>query len=275
MNLNTQIIDSYLAGENIDKFKDNWIYTSIGQGEFKNKNIFTKPSFENQKDVKKIYDEIKQCLISFEPFNKELWDILFKNWVSMLEKVEVYLVAGLPEPNDASVIKSPAGNNVIILDLGCWTKYLGRTDIKELIQNLFTHECCHICIQAYNPIIDSDYEDGSYLTKLNSLVFNEGLAHLLSFCKNIDSYDWNNSKISEVKSKSLLIIKEAVEETEMEKQNSYLYDAVFGNYYDKFGCMIGMLYFSDVYQKLGSQGLLTEYTNGHKNIISKILNFYN
>ena len=81
-------------------------------------------------------------------------------------------------------------------------------------------------------------------------------------------------QISEVKSKSLSRLKEAILESETEKQNSYLYDAMFGNYYDKFGCMIGMLYFLDIYQKSKSSGLSDQYIDGHKNIISKILNFY-
>ena len=65
--------------------------------------------------------------MDFQPFNRELWDILFQNWRLVLERVEVYLTIGLPEPNDATVIKSPLGNNVIVLDLGCWTKYLDHT----------------------------------------------------------------------------------------------------------------------------------------------------
>lgn len=274
MNLDTQIIDSYLAGEDIDKLKNHWIYWNVGQGEFKGLNIFNKPSLENSRNIQRLYDEVKQCLINFEPFNRELWDVLFQNWVSILERVEVYLTVGLPEPNDATVIKSPSGNNVIVLDLGCWTKYLGHTNITKLVQNLITHECCHICIQAENPIIDKDYESGNYLMKFNSLVFNEGLAHLLSFCENINRYDWNNNKISEVRSKSLSKLKEATVESETEKQISHLYDSMFGNYYDKFGCMIGMIYFSDIYQKSKSKGLLEEYIAGHKNIISRILDFY-
>lgn len=274
MKVDTHIVDSFLAMENIDKFKNYWIYKTIGQGEFKYKNVFSKPSSAAMEDIQMIYNEIKQCLLDFEPFNRELWDILFPNWVSLLQNVEIYLIVGLPEPNDATVIKNPSGTNVIVLDLGCWAKYLRNTNITQLVRNIITHEFCHICIQGENPAIDRDYENGDYLTKFNSLVFNEGLAHLLSFCENINNYDWNNPKISEVKSKSLLRFKEAIVESETEKQNSYLYDAMFGNYYDKFGCIIGMLYFSDIYQKYKSQGLLDEYTAGHKDIIKKILNFY-
>ena len=84
-----------------------------------------------------------------------------------LQGIEVYLIVGLSEPNDAAVIKDPSGKNVVILDLGCWKKYLGHTDITKLFRNLLTHECCHICIQNSNPIIDKDYEDGSYKDKFN------------------------------------------------------------------------------------------------------------
>lgn len=274
MNLNTEIVDCYLAGKNIDRFKNHWIYSSIGQGELKEKNIFKKPVIENMDNIQKLYDEVKSCLIDFQPFNKELWNILFENWKSVLENVDIYLTVGIPEPNDATVIKSPSGNNVIVLDLGCWTKYLNHTDITKLTRNLVTHECCHMCIQTHNPIIDIDYESGSYLEKFNSLIFNEGFAHLLSFCEDINNYDWNDNKINEVRSKSLTKLKKAVAEIDRKNQNSYLYDAMFGSYYDKFGCMVGMLYLLDIYKQSKSKGLLDEYKNGHKNIISRILNFY-
>lgn len=274
MKLNSQIVDSYFADENIDKFKNYWIYQTISQDEFKGKDIFSKPSLEKMESIRVIYDEIKKCLVKFEPFNREIWDILFPNWEAILQEVNIYLIVGLPEPNDAKVIKSPFGNNVIVLDLGCWAKYLGHRDITQLVRGLVTHECCHICIQANNAQIDKDYEGGDYLKKFNSLVFNEGLAHLLSFCEDINSYDWDNTKISEVKLKSLSKLKEAIEEIETEKQDSYLYNAVSGNYYYKFGCMAGMLYFSDIYQKHKNMGLLDEYSAGHKSIISRIFNFY-
>ncbi|MBK1812133.1 hypothetical protein JHL18_16035 [Clostridium sp. YIM B02505] len=274
MKLNTEIVDCYLAGNNIEKFKEHWIYKSIGKGEFKGKNIFVKPDLENSEKIKRIYDEIKQCLMQFEPFNRELWDKLFKSWNSILESVEVYLIVGLPEPNDATVIKNPDGNNVVVLDLGCWAKYIGKYDITQLVRNLLTHECGHICIQAEKPIIDMDYESGDYLKKLNSLIFNEGLAHLLSFCEDINSYDWNNVRISEVKAKSLSKLKQAIQEVEKEKQELYIYDAEFGDYYEKFGCMIGMCYFIDIYKSGTIGDLVKDYIDGHKTIISKILDFY-
>jgi len=57
MILDTQIIDSYLAGEDIDKFKNHWIYWNVGQGEFKGLNIFNKPSLENRRNIQMLYDE--------------------------------------------------------------------------------------------------------------------------------------------------------------------------------------------------------------------------
>lgn len=274
MNLNTEIIDSFLEGKNIENFKNHWIYTSVGQGEFKGKNIFNKPSADNAEKIQILYDEVKKCLEQFEPFNRDIWDMLFPSSSSILESAEIYLTVGLPEPNDATVVKSPSGNDVIILDLGCWTKYMGRTDITKLVRNLITHECSHICIHANNPAVDKDYEEGDYSMKLNSLIFNEGLAHLISFCEDIDEYNWDNEKITEARSKSLLKLKQAVEESETEKQNTYLYDAVFGNYFDKFGAIIGMMYFLDIYREGKSGALLREYSDGHENMISKILNFY-
>lgn len=272
--LHTEIIDTYLNGNNIEKFKNHWIYNTVGQGDSKDKNIFTMPSMEDTAIVRKIYIEAQNCLADFKPLNSELWSCLFPEWKRILDNIEVYFIVGLPEPNDATVIPDPSGKNVIILDLKCWVKYYKKTNITDLIRNLITHECCHICIGKMFPQIDSDYENGTYLEKLNSMIFNEGFAHLVSYNQNICSVDWHEKKLTEVKEKSLSKLKSAVLENDTSKQNDYLYTAMFGQYYDKFGCMIGMLYIADIYTSHGKNGLKNEFTLGYKTIISRILKYY-
>lgn len=266
MILKTKIIDAYLNREDVEEFKEHWIYSSIGQGEFKSKNLFTIPSKEMYEQVREIYKEIEKEILNFEPYNIEIWSSLFPNWKDYSKEIEIYLIIGLPEPNDATVIPNLEGKNVIIFDLGCWVKYLGKVNIKELVRNLLTHEICHILISKNIPEIDFDYENGTYLSKINSLVFNEGVAHLLSYNANICDVDWRGNEHTNIKLKSLLKLKEALSENNIEKQNTYLYDAVFGDYYDKYGGMIGMMYLADIYIETGVQGLVNEFKAGYKDI---------
>ncbi|GEM_PF-185695 len=274
MILKTKIIDAYLNRENVEEFKEHWIYSSIGQGEFKGKNIFTIPSKEMYEQVREMYKEIEKEILNFEPYNIEIWSRLFPKWKDDLKEIEIYLIIGLPEPNDATVIPNLEGKNVIIFDLGCWVKYLGKVNITELVRNLLTHEICHILISKNIPEIDFDYENGTYLSKLNSLVFNEGVAHLLAYNSNICDVEWRGNEHTSIKLKSLLKLKEALSEDNIEKQNTYLYDAVFGNFYDKYGGMIGMMYFADIYMETGVQGLANEYKAGYKDITTRILKRY-
>lgn len=274
MILHTEIIDSYLKGENLDKFKDFWIYSKLGEGENKGKNIFTMPLKENVETVGKIYDEVKRCLYDFKPFNSEIWDLLFPDYRDFLGSTNVYIIVGLPEPHDATVTSDEDGKNVIIFDLNCWVKYYGKMNIENLVRNLVTHESCHMLIGKAFDSIDSDYENGTYLEKMNSLVFNEGFAHLVSYSENINKVDWHEKKLLDVKQKSLSTLRKAFLENNISKQNEYLYNAMYGKYYDKFGCMAGLLYLVDIYTKRGKDGLSCEFHSGYKNIISRILNYY-
>lgn len=61
--------------------------------------------------------------MNFTPTNKKIWDALFKDWRSIINRVRVNLIMGYSEPNDATVMKNPQGASEVILDLGCWVKY--------------------------------------------------------------------------------------------------------------------------------------------------------
>lgn len=48
---------------------------------------------------------------------------------------------------------------------------------------------------------------------------------------------------------------EALKEDNPIKQKGYLYKAIYGPYYDKYACMVGMFFLSDVWEKQGINGL--------------------
>ena len=59
-------------------------------------------------------------------------------------------------------------------------------------------------------------------------------------------------------------LRDTFDETNEEKQSKYLYDAIFGNYYDKFACMAGMLYLANVWAKGGIPALTREFSKSYK-----------
>lgn len=52
-------------------------------------------------------------------------------------------------------------------------------------------------------------------------------------------------------------MKLALMETNPQSQEQYIYEANFGNYYDKYACMCGMIYLAKEWQ-LGGYARLTE-----------------
>lgn len=274
MKIHEEIIQAFLRGDDLEKYKEHWIYRTAGQGEEKNKTVFALPDPAKRDTAAEIYEEVVACVRRFEPYNLPLWNALIPDWPDLLDRVDVHLIAGLPEPNDATVLPGPDGTNAIILDLACWTQYAGSITAEELARNIVTHEGMHICIGSRFPQIDRDYEQGSYRVQLDSLVFNEGFAHLVSYSPSIDETDWTGGKLPDIKRHSLSVLKKALGETDGKKQAVFLHDAVFGDYYSKFGCMIGMLYLADLYRNGGMDGLQREFSLGYPGIVDRILQHY-
>lgn len=276
MKINSEIVDAYINEGDVECFRNHWIYNTIGQGEYKGTNIFISPN--NNKDnrtfVAELSGKIKNIVKDFSPWNLEIWTELFPDWNNILRNIEIYLIVGLPEPNDATVAVNPEGKNVIILDLLCWKNY-ENMNVSDLICNLLTHECCHVCIASKYNKIEYDYDNGDYQTCFDSLVFNEGFAHLVSYCADISKVNWNAQKFFYIKENALSLLKEAYECLDSNQQKKYLYNAVFENYFDKFGCMAGMFYFLDVYLNNGTKGLKRAYESGYNGIVERIISSRN
>lgn len=257
MIIDSEIVERYLAGDDIEKYKDRWYY--------KIEDIkYSVPDYDEKKkqEVKYCYDELIRELNGFVPCNISIWNAIFPDWKEIISKVHIYLIVGFPNPYDAVTIKSQDGLN-IIFDLLQWTKYIKSKDMKKIARNLLTHELCHACIETSIP--DISHDTGDYSIRLDATTFNEGFAHLLSYeSSDIGNINWNDEKLKSVSEKSRQIMKRAIGIKSASEQKKYLNRAVCGSYYDKFACMCGMFYLAECYEKGGLEQLKKIFEKGYK-----------
>lgn len=110
MIINTEIVDAYLNGEDMNKYSSLFIYKQA------DRNIFQEPEKDKAEIISKIKDEIIHHVNDFVPCNKRIWDTLFKDWQNDLDDIILDLVVGCKEPNDAFVLKDHNGRNHMIFD---------------------------------------------------------------------------------------------------------------------------------------------------------------
>lgn len=272
MIINSEIFDYYLENGNIDKYKEDWLFKYL-EGLNNGANVFEELSY-SQKDIQtmiKISTEIRKQIDNFEPNNIEIWNLLFPNWEEIISDVVVYFIVGLPQGYDALALQDKIGHPIAVYDIGNWLIYQNM-EISDVVNNLLTHELCHVCIGAAFPNLKTIYLSGTYLEGLNAITFNEGFAHLLAFeNKNIESVEWQSQKYKKVYESSVETMKNALIEEDTCKQKQYIQASMAGHYYEKFGAMIGMLYLANEWLKYGNLKLKKVFDEGYSNFASKAI----
>lgn len=264
MIINTEIVDAYLNGEDMSKYSSLFIYKQA------DRNIFQEPEKDKVEVVSKIKDEIINHVKDFVPCNKRIWDTLFIDWQNDLDNIVLDLVVGCKEPNDAFVLKDLNGRHHMIFDLLCWEKYVGKISLSKLSQNLLTHELFHVLIGKYYTDIEESEQFGNYRDKLDAITFNEGFAHLVSYNQQeINSVEWE--KLEDIYIQSINKMKLALMETNPQSQEQYIYEANFGNYYDKYACMCGMIYLAKEWQLGGYARLKELFDQGYHGFARKCI----
>lgn len=275
MLVNDEIALSYVNGEDISCYQNRWYYTRSNIEGYQGKNLFTKPSYEKEhKDkVATVCEAIKKTGEHFTPTNKAIWDQLCPDWKQVLDDIAIEVIVGYPDPFDATVIKDPDGKHHVIFDAGLWTAYVGQCDIGSVVQNLLTHELFHVLIGLHIPNIDEDTESKDYLTNLDANTFHEAFAHLVSYnAAEIDQTDWHSEGMEKVRKSNMERMKTALKETNPDACSKNLYDAVCGDYYDKYACMCGMLYLADCWEKGGIDALEQCFRAGYHQFAAKTVN---
>lgn len=176
---------------------------------------------------------------------------------------------------DALALQDESGRPIAVYDIGNWLPYQNMV-ISDVVNNLLTHELCHVCIKAVFPDLKKVYMSGSYIEVLDAIAFNEGFAHLLAFeNKDISQVDWKSEKFKKVFVDSIETMKRAILEEDTSKQKQYIQASNTGSYYEeKFGAMVGMLYLADVWLNNGIIGLKKIFDEGYSNFVSKAIMNY-
>jgi hypothetical protein len=230
MIINDYIVTKYLSEEIID---NHWIFHSIEKGNY----LYKTPDPKRREVVSKILLRVKEQLIDFDPQNKKLFSTLFPEWPVTVDKVNVLLVVGCPDPYDA-MVRYYDGKQYVVFDLIQLAKYVDLgSDIEGLIKRLITHEIAHICLHNKYPIPISE----DYVTLLKYITFDEGFAHILAFSDCIESYDFTGV-IDNHYIKSFSKLQKAIKERNGEKQKALMQQSNSGNYWDKFAAISGKLF---------------------------------
>ncbi|WIV11069.1 hypothetical protein [Proteiniborus sp. MB09-C3] len=234
MKSNTKIIEQYFSDKSMNNIIDHWIFRTIIPG----KHIYQEPPKENYDRLKNIYEMLLKSLKSFKPLNLKVWEQFFGSYSGLAEDVTVYIIVGSPEPYDAMVRYDKEGNKCIIFDLERMRSYSENDDkILEIIIQLITHEIAHIYV---NKVYQSPNVKDSTNMNLRYIVFNEGIAHFLSFSKDVLSVDWETREMLERKEKAYSTLLYEMKNDFQDKKNEILSRANSGRFWDKFGAIAGL-----------------------------------
>lgn len=258
MKIFDQIVRDYLGGKLIAGHRGAWFF----QGD----RPFTEPSYSvgEREMVEEVYRTLLPAAETFQPLNQNVWDALFPGWPGTLEEACVDLVIGFPRPYDAMAMRDGAGAYHIILDLLCWTVYLGKADLRSIARNLLTHELCHMLIGQTVAGIDDDLNGGAYPDMLDAVTFHEGFAHLVSYGgKELRETDWTAPELRQVRETSRRKLQKALAAEDAAEEAAYLSQANCGKYYEKFACMAGMLYLAEQWRQGGTAALANRFQAGY------------
>lgn len=236
--------------------ENHWLFHTIEEGKY----LYEAPKTELKGAVEQLYQIIMAELGDFHPFNEELYHQLFPKWKSLIENVHVLLAVGCPRPFDA-MVREHENQEYIIFDLLRFHEYDdGSGNLIHYIKSMITHECTHICIHEDFPVIcNAPYQD-----KLEHITFDEGIAHLLALHNDILSYDFT-SMLAKYYQDSLDKLREALQESNPDKQLIYLEEANCGAYWEKFAAIAGKLFFASNLDKLKDL-----YANGPSQLLDRM-----
>ena len=231
LNINSEIIEEYLKTGNLDNAKNHWIYKIIVPGE----NKFETPDDVCLKACTELFESTRKKLLDFKPLNKDLWIKIFGP-TQIPDTISVYLIVGAPKGYEAIVRKDSEGNRYIIIDLAQICTY--SDDINRLdfiIFDFITHEVAHALISMKYPY----HEKLTKLQLLKQLIFDEGIAHFLSYQEDVLALDWHTDEMNKRKEaayKKVSYYLNHIEEFSLEK----LKQANSGSFWDKFASIAGM-----------------------------------
>ena len=229
MIIDDKIVLDYIAGKDVDKYSDHWIFNCFGAS-----SVFSTPDPKNIPWVKELYSKLIEQIHNFEPRNYSTVKRIFPNFDKIASVYTMLLVVGFPDPYDAMVLEHD-GKNYMVFDL----IQFGEESLNEdySCHRVLTHEMIHLCLAEDYPAPESV----SYIDDLDYTTFNEGFAHALSFPDDIETFAFDNElNMRFERSKKTLNV--ALAETDEAKRAEFRRAADTGEYWDKFASIAGKLY---------------------------------
>ncbi|MDF2673933.1 MAG: hypothetical protein K0R09_2198 [Clostridiales bacterium] len=269
MKINRNTINDYIEGRPINEWSNQWIFHSIVDNQYLTEEV----SGDKKDIIQSAADLIERELLNFQPYNKDIWDIIFPDWKNLIADSTVYLVVGCPNPYDAMSRISPDGEDVTIFDINRMLKYADSVEkLLPIIKNLLTHEYSHICLHTDYPIPE---EKTSFILKLQYICFDEGFAHLLSFKENVKALDWMDKDMIEKKEKAYRMLIDAVKSNGSE-HTELLEKAESGAFWNKFGAISGLFAIADLLSqsKYDYNEIVNVYKDGPKKLLSNIFSTF-
>ena len=127
--IDTTIVDAFLNGEELGKFKEEDIYI-IGE----NTNLFIEPTFVNVDKVYMLKKRIEALLRSFMMPDEEKYKTFLKNPEFIEQNIVIKLIVGMPLNFKKLFRQDKTGKNNIIIDLANYT--LHYDDYEEMIEDI-------------------------------------------------------------------------------------------------------------------------------------------
>lgn len=229
MLIDAQIAEAYIAGKDLERYKDNWIYHCFG-----GQSVFESPAPENREWVAKLYKKLRDEVENFVPRNEQIVRGLFPRFDHVTGGCTILLVVGFPAPYDAMVLEHD-GKPCMVFDLIQLQE--GSLNSDNICRQLLTHESIHLCLREDYPAP----QEMSYVEAMDYTAFNEGFAHALPYLENLQDFVFDGFLEEKFKA-AKETLRAALAETDPEKQAFYSKTADTGRYWDKFAAISGKLY---------------------------------
>lgn len=259
MKINSEIISYFLEHKHLRDYQNHWIYNKIVPGEY----TFEEPGNVNYEQLNKFKNLVEEQILDFKPFNEYLWNQIFDS-IEVSPTTTIYLIVGSPQPYDA-MVREYNNERYIILDLIRILNYTDDFDkLKSIVNDFLTHEIAHILIGSKYPYLESmSIED-----KFIQMIFDEGIAHFISYKEDVLNVDWQSKEMKTHHQNTFEKLRYYLN-NRSEISNQTLIEANSGTFWGKYVSIGGMFAVKEYYDThLNFSNLLND---GPQNLLEFIV----
>lgn len=244
MHLDTHAVDHYLAhGE----LATSWVVRAAA-GDDAGPAHPVLPHADDRAVVRGLRDALVLLLDPFAPAHPDAWAAVAPDWPARVEDARVALVVGWPEPYDAGVRTDPDGRDVVVLDVARLAGY-GPDAGLATARTVLDHEVAHVLVASLWPAGAA----AGHRSRLDRLVFDEGLAHHLAM-RGHPALAPSSAALAGRRRGAHDALRDARDLTDAAAQRAALHRAAAADdFWDKFGCVAGLLAFADA-ERTGGLG---------------------